>query len=164
VSNDDAKLQAVLGDLVNEAISLRMGAQLPRIDASAGELLEALLDVRRRMDRVESILSTVLQLRGVAARKHTALDIQVGDAWDEAAVQQRQHAVRDEFSSAKERAAATNLQVLDLRRLERAVKQQLVLCEEALESIRLRYRGLEGLRHDVLSVLRTRQWETSLDR
>lgn len=164
MSDDESSLRSLLGKHIDESLRLRMGAQLPRPDASAGELLEALLDVRRRMDRVEELLATALHLRGMAARKATALRVQAEDAWDEAAVRQRAAAVRDEYSSAKERTAATNLEILDLRRLERGADVHARLCDDAVEAIRLRLRGLGDVRQDVLAVLRTRQWETSLDR
>jgi hypothetical protein len=141
-----------------------MAAELPRGDASTGAMLDALLDVRRSLDRMEELLATALHLRGIFARKHTVLRIQVDDAWDEVAVRQRRAAARDEFSSAKERTAATNLEVLDARRLERTADLHLRLCDEAVESVRLRHRGLSDVRADLLAIVRIRQFESSLDR
>lgn len=164
MSDDNLELRSVLSRHNDECIRLRMGAVLPRPDASTGELLDALLDVRRRLDRMEELLVTVLQLRGLAARTHTALRIQADDAWDEVAVRQRQAAVRDEYSSAKERAAAANLDVLDLRRAERAGERTLRLCDEAVESIRTRYRGASDVRQDILAVVRIRQFESAMER
>lgn len=164
MSGDDAELRSTLERYVTDCVGLRMGAQLPRPDATTGELLDALLDVRARMDRVEELLATTLQLRGMAARKHTVLRIQVDDAWDEVAVRQRRGAARDEFSSAKERAAVANLEVLDQRRLERVADTNARLCDEAVETIRLRLRGLSDVRQDILAVVKIRQWESSLDR
>jgi len=163
-ADDDVDLRQILDKSVDECVRLRMAAQLPGVDASSKELLDCLLDVRARMDRVEELLATGLQLRGLAARKHTVLRIQVDDAWDEVAVRQRQHAVRDEYSSARERAAVANLEVLDLRRLERGAELHTRLCDEAVESIKLRLRGLGDVRQDVMAIIRTRQWESTLDR
>lgn len=164
MSDDGPTLVDVLDRTVNECIQLRVGAQLPRPDASTGELLEALLDVRSRLDRVEELLAATLQLRGMAARKHAVLRIQVDDAWDEVAVRQRNHAVRDEYASAKERSAATNLEVLDLRRLERTADFDSRRCDEAVDIVRLRLRGLQEVRQDILAVVRIRQFESAMER
>jgi hypothetical protein len=164
VTNVDADLPSALSRLVDDAVRLRMGAQLPRLDAAPRELSESLLAIRAGLDRMEELLSAALQLRGLAARKHTVLNIQVGDAWDEVAVRQRQSAARDEYSSAKERAAVTNLEVLDLRRLERTADSHQRLCDEAVEQIRLRFRGLADVRQDLLAMVRLLQFESTLDR
>lgn len=157
-----------LGDLLDnyrtEVIELRMGAVLPGAYASTQDLLDSLLDVRQRVDRVEEIFGNVLRLRASSARKHAAVRIQVDDAWDEAAVRQRSSSVRDEYSSAKERTAATNLEVLDLRRLERTADGDTRRCDEAVEFVRLRYRGLTDVRQDLLTIIKARQFESSLDR
>jgi hypothetical protein len=164
VGEVDADLPSALSRLVDDALRLRMGAQLPRLDASPRELSESLLAIRAGLDRMESLLSAALQLRSLAARQHTVLNIQVGDAWDEVAVRQRQSAARDEYSSAKERAAVTNLEVLDLRRVERDAHRRLDLCDEAVESIRLRHRGLQDVRADCLALIRMLQFEYSMER
>ena len=164
MSDDNPDLRSTLAAMVDESLRLRMAAQLPKPDASTGELLDALLVVRSSIDRMEELLATSLQLRGFAARKHTVCRVQVEDAWDEVAVRTRQSAVRDEYSSAKERAAAANLEVLDLRRLERRAQRDLQICDEAVESIRLRHRGASDLRQDVLAVIRIRQFETAMER
>jgi hypothetical protein len=164
VTDVDADLPSALSRLVDDAIGLRMGAQLPRIDAAPRELSESLLAIRASLDRMESLLATALQLRGLAARQHTVADISVSDAWDQVAVRQRQSAARDEYSSAKERAAATNLEVLDLRRVERDAHRRLDLCDEAVDSIRLRHRGLQDVRADCLALIRLMQFESSLER
>lgn len=158
------ELGAVLESYTAETVQLRMDAHLPGAHATTQTLLDALLDVRQRLDRVEELLGNVLRLRATCTRKHTAVRIQVDDAWDDAAVRQRASSVRDEYSSAKERTAATNLEVLDLRRLERTADSDARLCDEAVEFIRLRHRGLADVRQDVLAIIKARQFESTLDR
>jgi hypothetical protein len=159
-----ATLEKVLAGLVDDAVRLRMGAQLPGLDASPRELQECLLAVRAGLDRMEAVLATALQLRSLAARQHTVSDISVSDAWDEVAVRQRQSAARDEYSSAKERAATTNLEVLDLRRVERIAERRLRFCDHAVDSIRLRHRGLQDVRADCLALIRMLQFEMTMER
>jgi hypothetical protein len=141
-----------------------MGAQLPVSATASQELLACLLDVRQRLDRMEELLASALQLRSLSAKQHTAARIIADDAWDQAATVARQSAVRDEYSSAKERTAATNLEVLDLRRAERRTDQLARDCVDAVTFLRLRYDGLAGIRQELLALIRARQFETTLDR
>lgn len=158
------ELSPALAQLVAEAAQLRLAATLPGAHASGDELLGSLLDVRAKLDRMEELLGNVLRVRAHALARHTVARIRADDAWDEAAVKQRSAAVRDEYSSAKERAAATNLEVLDLRRTERAADADARACDEAVEQIRLRYRGLADVRQDIHTIVRARQFESTLDR
>lgn len=164
MSDDESSLAEFLARAAAESLTLRMGAQLPAAGAPAGQLLAALLDVRSRLDRLEELLITTLGARGLAARRHTAVRSEVDDAWDQAAVRNRSAGVRDEYSSAKERAAVTNLEVLDLRRIERSADNQLRRCDETVEAVRLRLRGLQELRQDLLAVIRINQFESTLER
>lgn len=162
MSGDD--LSTLLDDATGEVVKLRMGVALPGAHATTEALLDVLLDVRQCLDRVEEILGNTLRLRAFTSRKHTVCRIAVEDAWNEAAVRQRASSVRDEYSSAKERAAATDLDVLDLRRVERAAYGSFRLCDEAVEFIRLRHRGLADVRQDILAIIKARQFESTLDR
>lgn len=157
-------LDALLTDYRRETTTLRMGVQLPGPHAAPETILDCLLDVRKRLDRVEALLGYTMQLRAEAHRTHTAVRIVADDAWDEAAVRLRSMGVRDEFSSAKERTAATNLEVISERRVERKAAEAARSCDEAVDYIRLRHRGLADVRMDLLSAIRSQQFETTLDR
>lgn len=157
-------LGPVLHDLVEESIKLRMEVKLPGAHATTESMLDTLLEVRVRLDRLEELVGNILRLRAGFRRKYTAVRIEVDDAWDQAAVRQRGASVRDEYSSAKERSAATNLEVLDLRRAERIADVDARSCDEAVEQIRLRYRGLCDVRLDLLAIVKARQFESTLDR
>lgn len=158
------RVRELLDEYSREAVQLRMGAELPRHDSAPSDVLHCLLDVRQRLDRVEELLATSLRLRGVATRQLTACRIIADDAWDEAAVAARQSGVRDEYSSAKERTAVANLEVIDLRRAERKADEIARVCTETVEFLRLRYNGLAGVRQDLLAWLRSVQFESTLDR
>lgn len=160
----DREIRRVLDEYTLEAVALRVGAKLPGAHATTETLLDSLLDVRQRLDRVEELLGNALRIRTEAHRQHTACRVVADDAWDQAAVSQRQSAVRDEYSSAKERTAYSNLEVLDLRRAERSAEQLVRVCDSAVEGIRLRHRGLADVRQDVLAIIKARQFESSLDR
>lgn len=157
-------VDGLLDKYVSEARKLRLEVALPGAHAGGVQLLECLLDVRSRLDRMEELLGNALRLRGSAVRRHAAVRAEAEDAWDQAAYRARSTGVRDEYSSAKERTAATNLEVLDLRRAERAADADARACDAAVEQIRLSYRGLSDVRQDVHLVVRARQFESTLDR
>lgn len=159
-------LDQFVSTMINEVLTLRTTVQWPSLEAGPSELLHFLLDIRKRQDRVEEIFSSVVRLRSRAQRVSSIADAVVEDAWDKAAVKRRGAGVQrgDEFSSARERHAEANLDVLDLRHAARQAAQQAQLADEAVDVIRLAHRGLDGVRQDVLTVLRALQFETHLER
>lgn len=157
--------RAVLDMMVREAISLRFDTKLPVYPAAAPLVLEALLEVRSRLDRVEELLGQVVRMRSRVAERANLATATVGDAWDSEATRMRQAPVSmGEYSSAKERAAEANLAVLDLRREQRSAAELLAACESARDVIRLSHSGLEGLRHDLRTWLHALSFESHLDR
>lgn len=160
----EVPIDVILDDILDEVVRLRMEITLPSVEASGTTLLESLLDTRRRLDRIEELYANTLRIRAHLAAVHTAVRIETEDAWDTAAVNHRQHGLRDEYSSAKERTAAANLHVLDLRRVERTADKRLRAADAAVEFVRARLRGCEGVRQDLLAILRNRQFESTLDR
>ena len=63
-----ADFTTLLTGHVRETLDLRLGAELPTVHAAPSEVLGNLLDVRRRIDRVEELLSQVLRARARAQR------------------------------------------------------------------------------------------------
>ncbi len=157
-------LGQTLDDAMREAVALRIGGNLPGPAATVGEVLECLLDVRQRLDRLEELYGNAMRIRAEAQRVLTACRIEVEDAWDAAAVRNRRAFDRDEYSSAKERIAYANLEVLDLRRAERIAERNARRCDEATDFLRLRYHGLGRLRQALTAGIRALQFEQSLDR
>lgn len=158
---------AVLNGYVTEARTLRAGLDpLPGSEAAPADVVEYLRNVRARMDRVEHLLTTVVILRGRAARVATARTHEADDDWDEAILRVRSAPVRrnDEYSSARERNAEANLATVEARRVARDAVEFQHLCEETVEALRLVHRGLDGVRHDTLTVLRLAQFENHLER
>lgn len=154
---------ATLAGYVTEAKHLRE-VDLPGPHSGGDALLECLLDIRSRLDRLEEILGRALRLRAAAVARHVAVRHETSEAWDQAAVRARNAGVRDEYASALERTATTNLEVLDLRRAERAADADARACDAAVEQIRLIYRGLADVRQDLHTIVKARQFESTLDR
>ena len=158
------ELLAALDKMVLEVEDLRSGTALLATHSSPQFVLEALLDCRQRLDRVEELFRRCLRIRGHLRRVAAISAASCADAWDKAAADSRTAGARDEYSSAKERAAVANLAVLDLRRTERLDSGALSRAEEVVEVVRVAHRGLADFRQDLLAVLRAQQFESTLDR
>lgn len=162
--SDDVR--AALSSYVAEALNLRFSGALPTSAASVADMLDALLDVRQRLDRVEELLTKVIRLRARVHRAATLTTATVDESWDRAVQAQRTAPVSrgDNFSGPRERYAEANLTVLEERRAARIATELASHADEAHDVIRLVHRGLDGVRHDHLTILRAVQFETSLDR
>lgn len=150
--------------LVDEATVLRGSIVLVDPQAPMASIMDALMDVRQRLDRVENLLTESLRIRlvGRIILDHTRAE--ADDAWDVATVKARNAAARDEFSSAKERAARSNLEVLELRRSERRQVDSVARYDSAVETIKIKMRGLADIRQDILTIIKGKQFESTLDR
>jgi hypothetical protein len=162
----DEELGPVLDRFVAEALQLRMVSDLPVTAGTAAEAIAFLGTVRARLDRIEEMLSRVLRLRARAQRAHTVATAAADDAFDTAITRQRAAPVQSggEFSSARERAALANLAVMDLLHAARRTALTAHMCDEAVDLIRLAYRGLDGLRTDTATLLRSLAFESHLER
>lgn len=157
-----------LESLVSEALSLRFeGVGLPPVSAAPQEILESLLGVRKRMDRVEEILSTVIRVRSSVHRKAKALSNQAQDAWDQKVVALSRTSGRSldgSFEGPRERYAtagqATLEQQMDAREAERLGS----VVDEAHAVVNQSRWGLDSLRQDHLAMLRVSSLEMSVDR
>lgn len=158
-------LVQVLTGYVREVLDLRMGAELPATVAPA-DALASLQDIRRRIDRAEELHSRAIRVRARAHRAAHAADAEADDAWDQAIKRVRGQPVTPggEYASARERHAAANLDIIDLRHTARRARETAHHCDEALDVIRLAHRGLDGVRQDALAVLRTYAFESHLER
>lgn len=166
MSDVDGQIRQVLTTYVAEALDLRFGGKLPTSGATVPDMLEALLDVRQRLDRVEEILTRIIRLRARLRRNATIATASVDESWDRAVQNIRTAPVSrgGDLSGPRERYAEANLIVLDERRSARAVEELAGHADEAHDVVRLVHRGLDGVRHDHLTILRAVQVETSLDR
>ncbi len=161
------EIRRSLDDMMAEARLLRSGLpDMPGVQAAPHEVHEYLLDVRRRLDRIEQLVAVAVRIRATARRFAQRKNDSAESAWDEAIVRIRNAPVRrgDEFSSARERAAEANLATIALRRTARDGAEALSHAEEAHEHLKLLHRGLDGVRHDTLTVLRSVQFESHLER
>jgi hypothetical protein len=162
------KIENVLQEHVAEALSLRFpetGLRLETMDPQ--EVLNALLDARKRSDRLDEILANVTRMKHRAARSKTAAAYAAEDAWDHSLAMQRSTTVRrnsQEFEGPRERYSKANLDSLEEQRESRTSERQLAIIEEAYDVIRQAKFGMDGWRSDLVSILRTLSFESHLER
>jgi hypothetical protein len=159
-------ITAVCDDIIREALELRFGAKLPVHPAAPSAVLEALFDVRHRLDRVDELLAKAIRIAGTVQDGQAIASAQHDDAWDREITRLRNSPVRqgDEYSTARERHAVANLAVLDLRHKVRTADDVVRKCERAVSLVRLVNRGLEGVRQDLRTWLDGLKYESHLDR
>lgn len=158
-------IQQRLDDLVLDASRYRAGKTELGADASYPEVLDALVDLRRRYDRVEEIYLTVLQLKCRAVLLRNRYQAEAGDAWNTAVVKVRQTSSRagDEYMGPRERYAEADLMVLDEKLKSRRADALAESASVALECVKTLLRGLDGTRQDHLTWLRTLNFASSLE-
>lgn len=159
-------VRAVCEGIIEEALELRFGVKLPVHPAAPAAVLEVLLEVRARLDRVDELLAKSLRMAGAIQDSQALATAQHDEAWDREVTASRNAPVRqgDEYSSARERHAAANLAVLELRRKQRATEDVVRICERTVSLVRLVNRGLEGVRQDLRVWLDGLRYESHLDR
>ena len=158
---------AALEALIVEALELRFAGKLPVAPAAPTTVLDALIDTRARLDRIEELLGRCLRLRAVAAQTHAMAVATADDAWDVVIHRLRTAPVSagaNEYSTKGERHAEANLATLDLRHAVRTAAERLHHCDKAVDVIRLAHRGLDGVRSDLHTWLRSAAFESHLDR
>lgn len=162
--SDDVR--AVLAGYITEALDLRFSGESLKPGASPAEVLDNLYGVRLRLDRIEELHARALRVKARAQRAATLATATADDAFDRAAQTRRTAPVirGDEFSSARERTAEANLATLDERIAARQATDLAHHTDEAVDVIRLVHRGLDGVRHDLHTVLRAMTLETNLER
>lgn len=155
-----------LETFIEEARALREVDPMPDTQAPPHEVHTYLLDVRRRLDRIEQILALATRARAHAKRQAATATAAADDDWDAAVTRLRNQPVRrgDEYSSARERAAEANLECLSARKNARSATDALSHADELLDVVRLLHKGLDGIRQDTLTTLRLVQFESHLER
>lgn len=161
--------EAVMG-WVREALELRHGTAGDP-DGSLLGVLEAedhamalfqLRRVRARADRVDGLLAKVTQAKARAKRAQDNAQFEADQAFDEAA--RNNAARRASFASREERKADAALDSLEARRIAHHAARLVSVTTEAYDVVSQVHWQFEGLRKDLLAVLRAYQFEASLER
>lgn len=165
MSLSESEIIEALAGLKREAVSLRFDAELPASSAGPLEVLESLLECRRRADRIENMYLRALTIKGSISRR-TALDsAEAEEQWAEAIVKLKNSPVNkgDSFSGPRERYAEADLATLEAKRRARKSAELLNLADETVDVIRTTLTGLNNTRQDHLSWIRSLQFVSALE-
>lgn len=155
--------------LITEALGLRSGLVLPSIDQGPVEVLERLIEVRTRLDRVEELLSRAVRFRTAVRVRLKEASGSLDEAWASKVAQPaavRRRAASDGWGGAapRERYAEADLATLEEKRNVRRLEQWFDQVNDAVEVIRQAHRGLDTTRQDLHLILRAMSVESSLER
>lgn len=160
------EIRDALTSFVDEGFKLRFDYEHPHNDSGPRELVTSLKEVRQRLDRLEEILVRSMRIKAKAQRNVTAVQAELSEKWDSHLVSIRAKSKStwgDDFVSPKEKYADANLATLEVKRKELKSKEVLSYAEEAVEVLKSLHRGLGDIRQELLTRIRTVQWETSLE-
>lgn len=165
MSTSTSEIQGYLDTAVQEATKHRTGKTELGPEATYPDVLDALVDLRKRYDRVEEIYRNVLQLRHRATLLKNQRQAEASDAWNAAVLRVRQTSVRagDEFMGPRERYAEADLMTLEEKLKARQADALAESASTALECVRTILRGLDGTRQDHLTWLRTLNIASSIE-
>lgn len=164
-----SRTEKQLMDWVSEAVDLRHGAAgdpqgsikgAPQ--SSIEEVMDLLLRVRARSDRVDELLTKVTLARGRARRAKEEAAF-VADTASMQATKQR-GANRVEFSSAAERQAEAWLDTFEERRAVYQRDRLVSYTYDAFEVISGIHWQLDAIRKDLRATLHAYQFESGLER
>lgn len=156
------ELEGQLAAWVTEALELRFGGgvELPPSESTPAAVHASLLSVRSRLDRIDGIYIRVLRARGRCRRAAKTGRYLADDAWDVSVTGQR----RQDYQGPRERYAEASLSSFEQQRAARASETLLSHADDAYEAVRVAREGLNNLRADHVAVLRSVQFESSLER
>jgi hypothetical protein len=134
---------------------------MPAIGAPPESYAQALRVLRPLIDRVEELHATAISLAGGTRRAAAEANGRMQEAWDaQATAPERSRAGRD-YEGAQERYARWNLAILQQRKEARYADHAAGMAADAEKRIRLAHQGMEGMRQELIPVLRFLQWQTS---
>lgn len=150
------KIKAACKEAIEEAISLRKAVE---VDFSSSEevLAESRQDIRRKIDRLEELLNICVRIRYSYKRVVEREQAELDEAWDRAVRESKPKvAFGSDMIAPRERYADANLKTLEQHRKLNESKEVLSHVQEAEEVVRNCYKGLDGLRLELSSVIKSR--------
>lgn len=132
--------------------------------SAPSQVMEELWDVRVRIDQIEELLLQTYRLKEKLKRAYIASKAIYEDKWDEEykRVSNNITSRMGDYTSARERAAEINLKLLDFKRSERLANELSSTANETYEYIKIAHNGIDAVKHDLQSIIRVYQIESSL--
>ena len=153
---DAQEIKDTVNSLVSEVLKLRSSVSLPSASSVPQAVLDSLLDVRAKADRVEELSITVLRMRAQLGRREAALKALVEDSWAQALTDLKGTGSRqrDQYEGPRERYAEADLAVLSDKRTLRKLEELMSVVDEASDVIRVAFRGINDIMNDHRTWLR----------
>jgi hypothetical protein len=163
--SDPSTVAETLASLMKEALSLRFQGELPGAQAGPLEVLESLLECRKKADRVEGLYLQALTIKGTLSRRSALHNAEAEDEWAEALIKVRNSPIykQDSFAGPREKYAEADLATLEFKRQARKSAELLSLADEAVDVIRTTLTGLNNTRQDHISWIRSLQFMSTLE-
>lgn len=163
-SNEEHKfIKEKLDARVKEALKLRFEADVLHAGAGQEEILQELIAVRQRLNRLEGIFDEVLLTRADLYSRYNEAQVISRDAWEAQVTKTRKStsAWGNDYSTGREREAEINLTILTQRRTEASSEKIAIYADERFKLIRNSYYGLDGYRKEILARLQSFRSETA---
>lgn len=138
----------VSGALLEQASGLR-GFPLPDESAALPAVHRALVEVRARLDQLETVHGQALTLKAAAEAAALGEERAEQDAWDDEAERYQKRGLRQDYEGAQERYAVFRIRTRDVRARARAARDIADLAAFTERRISAMHRGLDGARLDL---------------
>lgn len=166
------KLESKVTAWVKEALDLRHGdAGDPNgplrpvgMDEGLHVVMDELVRVRSRSDRVDGLLAKVTQAKGRARRAQEGAAFAASQRYDEAQQQNSARRMPGSFTSREERNADAALAALEERRTAHQAERLVSVTAEAYDIINQIHWQLNAIRTDLRAQIHAIQFENSLER
>lgn len=160
------ELKTKLESLVEEALALRTSARLPQFGADVHTVVDSLLDMRHKADRLEGLHIQAVQIKAKINRLYSAHKAEADDAWASSIMEQKSAGARnrDQYEGPRERYAEADLASMVQKRKARKAEELLSLADEADSIIRIAFKGLNEIIQDHRTWLRSLQFQSYLEK
>lgn len=159
-----------LCDELEEAMRvLRFGTEaeplvLPGHTAVGGEVHEALLDVRARLDLAEELMTKARRERRRFRAKAVQRQVERDARYDQVMASLGEGAVRREYEGTKDREAKARVRVLELTQTANRAGAARVMVDDCFDGLKDTFFGLLNIREELIARLRELQFESTLER
>jgi hypothetical protein len=159
-----------LCDELEEAMRvLRFGTEaeplvLPGHTAVGGEVHEALLDVRARLDQAEELMTGARRERRRFRAKAVQRQVERDEEYDRVMAGLGEGAVRREYEGTKDREAKARMRVLELTQTANRAAAARVMVDDCFDGLKDTFFGLLNVREELIARLRELQFESTLER
>lgn len=155
--------QEILSIYIEKATALRRVARINYSD-SIEVLEQARFSIRQNIDRLEELLNGAVRFKSEAERSLAFMQSAHDLAWDRAVREDKPKlSFGSDMIAPRERYASASLKTIKEKTDLDDAQETFSYAKEAVEVIRNMYKGLDGYRLEVLSIIKNRSTPTSAE-